>query len=162
MTASPVAEIAPALISKIEFVLVELNVGMRRRQEKVVNNFEGIYCRWCDLEDLNSVKKIDPLFPALLLVAEAQGNIALGRYEMAFGLAEQHLQRNPESAQAMLNYITAAWNLEMYDDALWQYEEIKLRASNRGLPIFEYIKKQAWDPKVKKIIQKTIETIEAQ
>ena len=48
-----IAEIAPALISKIEFVLVELNVGMRKRQEKVVNNFEGIYCRWCDLEDLN-------------------------------------------------------------------------------------------------------------
>ena len=111
---------------------------------------------------LNSVKKLDPLFPAPLLVAEAQGNIALGRYEMAFDLAEQHLQRNPESAQAMLNYITAAWNLEMYDDALWQYEEIKLRASNRDLSIFEYIKKQAWDPKVKKIIQKTIETIEAQ
>jgi len=47
-----IAEIAPALISKIEFVLVELNVGMRKRQEKVVNNLEGIYCRWCDLEDL--------------------------------------------------------------------------------------------------------------
>ena len=47
-----IAEIAPALISKIEFVLVELNVGMRKRQEKVVNNFEGICCRWCDLEDL--------------------------------------------------------------------------------------------------------------
>ena len=47
-----IAEIAPALISKIEFVLVELNVGMRKRQEKVVNNFKGIYCRWCDLEDL--------------------------------------------------------------------------------------------------------------
>ena len=47
-----IAEIAPALICKIEFVLVELNVGMRKRQEKVVNNFEGIYCRWCDLEDL--------------------------------------------------------------------------------------------------------------
>ncbi len=47
-----ITEIAPALISKIEFVLVELNVGMRKRQEKVVNNFEGIYCRWCDLEDL--------------------------------------------------------------------------------------------------------------
>ena len=50
--ASAIAEIAPALISKIEFVLVEINVGMRKRQEKVVNNFEGIYCRWCDLEDL--------------------------------------------------------------------------------------------------------------
>ncbi len=47
-----ITEIAPALISKIEFVLVELNEGMRERQEKVVNNFEGIYCRWCDLEDL--------------------------------------------------------------------------------------------------------------
>ena len=47
-----IAEIAPALISKIEIVLVELNVGMRKRQEKVVNNFEGIDCRWCDLEDL--------------------------------------------------------------------------------------------------------------
>ena len=26
----------------------------KRQQEKVVNNFEGIYCRWCDLEDLIS------------------------------------------------------------------------------------------------------------
>ena len=62
----------------------------------------------------------------------------------------------------MLNYITAAWNLEMYDDASWQYEEVKLRASNKGISIFEYIKKQAWNLKVKEIIQKTIKTIENQ
>ena len=114
------------------------------------------------LAALNSVKKLDPFFTANLLIAEAQGNMALGRYEMALSLAEQHLQRNPESSQAMLNYITAAWNLEMYDDALWQYEEVKLRASNKGISIFEYIKKQAWNLKVKEIIQKTIETIENQ
>ena len=47
-----IAEIAPALISKIELVLVEINVGMRRRQEKVVNNLQGINCRWSNLEDL--------------------------------------------------------------------------------------------------------------
>ena len=47
-----IAEIAPALICKIELVLVELNVGMRRRQEKVVNNLEGINCRWSSIEDL--------------------------------------------------------------------------------------------------------------
>ena len=114
------------------------------------------------LAALSSVKKLDPFFTANLLIAEAQGNMALGRYEMALSLAEQHLQRNPESSQAMLNYITAAWNLEMYDDALWQYEEVKLRASNKGISIFEYIKKQAWNLKVKEIIQKTIETIENQ
>ncbi len=49
-----IAEIAPALICKIELVLVELNVGMRRRQEKVVNNLEGINCRWSSIEDLIS------------------------------------------------------------------------------------------------------------
>ena len=47
-----IAEIAPALISKLELVLVELNVGMRRRQEKVVNNLQGINCRWSNIEDL--------------------------------------------------------------------------------------------------------------
>ena len=32
-----IGEIAPALISKIEIVLIEVNAGMRKRQEKVVN-----------------------------------------------------------------------------------------------------------------------------
>ena len=49
-----IAEIAPVLISKIELVLVELNLGMRERQEKVVNNLEGINCRWSNMEDLIS------------------------------------------------------------------------------------------------------------
>ncbi len=47
-----IAEIAPALVAKIELVLVELNVGMRRRQEKVVNSVEGINYRWSSIEDL--------------------------------------------------------------------------------------------------------------
>ena len=47
-----IAEIAPALISKIELILVELNKGMRERQEKVVNNLKGVNCRWCSTEDL--------------------------------------------------------------------------------------------------------------
>ena len=47
-----VGEIAPALINKIEIVLVELNAGMRERQEKVVNKLEGINCRWSNIEDL--------------------------------------------------------------------------------------------------------------
>ncbi len=47
-------EIAPALISKIELVLVELNLGMRKRQEKVVNNLLGINYRWSNIEDLIS------------------------------------------------------------------------------------------------------------
>ena len=47
-----IAEIEPGLISKIELILVELNVGMRRRQEKVVNTLEGINCRWSSIEDL--------------------------------------------------------------------------------------------------------------
>ncbi|WP_413677634.1 class I SAM-dependent methyltransferase [Prochlorococcus sp. MIT 0916] len=47
-----IAEIAPSLINKIELILVELNVGMRRRQEKVVNNLKGINCRWSNIDDL--------------------------------------------------------------------------------------------------------------
>ncbi len=45
-------EIAPALISKIELVLVELNIGMRKRQEKVVNNLTGVKYRWSNFEEL--------------------------------------------------------------------------------------------------------------
>ena len=47
-----ISEIAPALISKIEFILVELNIGMRKRQEKVVSNLEGFNYRWSNIEDL--------------------------------------------------------------------------------------------------------------
>ncbi|WP_269612614.1 class I SAM-dependent methyltransferase [Prochlorococcus marinus] len=47
-----IAELAPALITKIELVLVELNIGMRERQEKVVNNLEGVNYRWSNIEDL--------------------------------------------------------------------------------------------------------------
>jgi len=49
-----ISEIAPALISKIELVLVELNVGMRERQEKVVNKVEGVNYRWSNIDDLIS------------------------------------------------------------------------------------------------------------
>ncbi len=49
-----IAGIAPALTNKIELILVELNVGMRRRQEKVVNNLEGINCRWSNIDELIS------------------------------------------------------------------------------------------------------------
>ena len=112
------------------------------------------------LKALGSVKKLDPLFPAAMLIAEAQGNIALGRYQTALSLAKQHLQKNPANPQAMLNYITAAWQLEMFDDALWQYEEMALRASTSGISIFDFIKMQAWDAKVKKLTQETIKTIQ--
>ena len=47
-----ISEISPALISKIELVLVELNAGMRERQEKVVNNLKGVKCRWSSFEEL--------------------------------------------------------------------------------------------------------------
>ena len=45
-------KISPALISKIEIVLVEHNVGLRKRQEKVVNNLKVVNCRWSSLEEL--------------------------------------------------------------------------------------------------------------
>ena len=47
-----IAEIAPTLINKIEFILVEKNLGMRERQEKLVNNVLGINYRWSNIEDL--------------------------------------------------------------------------------------------------------------
>ena len=49
-----ISEIAPALISKIELVLVELNFGMRERQEKVVNNLKEVNYRWSNFEELIS------------------------------------------------------------------------------------------------------------
>ena len=47
-----ISEIAPALTKKIEFVLVEINMGMRERQEKIVNNIKGVNCRWSDIDEL--------------------------------------------------------------------------------------------------------------
>ena len=45
-------EISPALIGKIELVLVEINIGMRKRQENIVKDLKGVNCRWTDLEEL--------------------------------------------------------------------------------------------------------------
>ncbi len=45
-------EIEPALINKIELVLVELNIGMKERQENVLNHLKGVNYRWSNLQDL--------------------------------------------------------------------------------------------------------------
>ena len=45
-------EIEPVLINKLELVLVEINKGMRKRQEKVVNNKKGVNFRWSSMEEL--------------------------------------------------------------------------------------------------------------
>ena len=45
-------EIEPAFLCKIELILVELNKGMRVRQEKVVMNLKGVNCRWLSFEEL--------------------------------------------------------------------------------------------------------------
>ena len=47
-----ISEIAPDLVSKIELVLVELNAGMKERQEKIIGNLKGINYRWSNLEQL--------------------------------------------------------------------------------------------------------------
>ena len=47
-----ISEIEPALIGKLELVLVEINEGMRERQKKIVNNLKGINCRWTNIEEL--------------------------------------------------------------------------------------------------------------
>ncbi len=49
-----IAVIAPDLIAKIELVLVELNEGMRLRQEKVVNSLKDIKIRWTNLDELTN------------------------------------------------------------------------------------------------------------
>ena len=70
------------------------------------------------------------------------------------------MQSNSTNGPAMINYITAAWHLKLYVDALWQYEEAKLRASNIGFSVFDWIQKQARNPTVQLVIQKQIENIE--
>ena len=49
-----IGEIAPAFIGKIEIILVELNEGMKERQEKVVNKLEGVIYRWSTIDYLIS------------------------------------------------------------------------------------------------------------
>ena len=49
-----ISEISPTLITKIELVLVELNKGMRQRQEKIVKKLKGVNFRWSDFQELAS------------------------------------------------------------------------------------------------------------
>ncbi len=47
-----ISQISPRLVSKIEFILVEPNAGMKRRQQKVVEGSKGSNFRWSNLEEL--------------------------------------------------------------------------------------------------------------
>ncbi len=49
-----IAEMAPDLIPKMELVLVELNEGMKLRQEKVVNSLKGIEIRWTNIDEMSN------------------------------------------------------------------------------------------------------------
>ena len=48
-----ICQIEPALIAKMELVLVELNIGMIKRQENVVNKIKGVNYRWSDFKELS-------------------------------------------------------------------------------------------------------------
>ncbi len=52
-----ISELAPFLIGKIELILVEPNIGMKKRQEKVIKELKGVEVRWSSLENL----KINPV-----------------------------------------------------------------------------------------------------
>ncbi len=45
-------EIAPSLMGKVELVLVEKNIGMKKRQEKIVNTLKRVNCRWTNFQEL--------------------------------------------------------------------------------------------------------------
>ena len=47
-----ISNLAPYLISKIEFILVEKNEGMKARQQKLINKGNNIRVRWSSLEQL--------------------------------------------------------------------------------------------------------------
>ena len=42
----------PALLARIEMVLVEVNPGMRQRQQDLLEHVNGLPVRWCSLEEL--------------------------------------------------------------------------------------------------------------
>jgi len=45
-------EISPSLLNKIEIVLVEPSIGMKKRQKKVVNNLKHVNYRWSSFDEL--------------------------------------------------------------------------------------------------------------
>ena len=49
-----ISEISPSLISKLELVLVEPNLGMKKRQEKILQSLKEVKIRWSDLEELSN------------------------------------------------------------------------------------------------------------
>ena len=53
-----ISEIDPALIKKIELVLVEPNLGMKKRQKKVANGLKGYRFRWISLDELSKAPVI--------------------------------------------------------------------------------------------------------
>jgi tetratricopeptide (TPR) repeat protein len=78
------------------------------------------------LQTFKIVRKLDPLFPIFVLLGEARAYLTLGKFEQAFKLSEEALDRNPRSARAMLSYISASWKLGNKEDAKWKMEEFLL------------------------------------
>ena len=78
--------------------------------------------------------------------------------DMTAHLVNALLERNPQSRNGMIYYITAAWRLGNKDDALWQYEEYKLVSADD--PFEMSLQKQPWDDKIKTLIYEVFKEIE--
>ena len=107
---------------------------------------------------LQDIRKLDPLFPIVVVAVETRSYLGLEKFEEALRSAEALLERNPQSRNGMIYYITAAWRLGNKDDALWQYEEYKLVSADD--PFEMSLQKQPWDDKIKTLIYEVFKEIE--
>ena len=107
---------------------------------------------------LQDIRKLDPLFPIVVVAVGTRSYLGLETFEEALRSAEALLERNPQSRNGMIYYITAAWRLGNKDDALWQYEEYKLVSADD--PFEMSLQKQPWDDKIKTLIYEVFKEIE--
>ncbi len=111
-----------------------------------------------------TVKKIDPLFPIFVLLGESRAYLSLSKYKKAFELSNKALERDPNSASAMLNYITAAWKLGKKDDAKWKMEELLLLSNGFGSEKADFssiINSFPWHNSIKKVMIETFNEMKA-
>ena len=108
------------------------------------------------LQTFKIVRKLDPLFPIFVLLGEARAYLTLGKFEKAFKLSEEALDRNPRSARAMLSYISASWKLGNKEDAKWKMEEFLLTDERFNLDQIDFdvlINSFPWHQSYKELVK---------
>ena len=157
-----ISEIAPSLIKKVELVLVEPNIGMKKRQEIVVKSLREVRFRWSSIDELSRnpvtgviiANEVLDAFPVERLIFRGgevfRQGVSLIKKKESFYLDFIDLKPTPEinrfltDAESLLSIefppkkISNGWVTEWHCDISSWFEKLSKVLINGSLLVVDY------------------------